>query len=460
MNSIYSDVHFLVQPKESVKERFAKFSKFKETRAPSVFIIGLDSTGRINFRRAMPKAVEFLKKNNFYDFKGFNKIGDNTYPNLMAMLAGLDVKNTNCDPFVVGGLDQCYFVWNDYKKFGYATAYTEDFKQVSTFNYMKKGFKDPPVDYYGKTGTSALKENGICAGDRQIVEYVYTHGVDFADFYKGHPYFGLFWSNTLSHNYVHDFLTLEDELLEALEKTKERGILEDAIVIVMGDHGFRFPPSINKPSGWYDVRLPILYISLPKWFKDTYPEAATAMKVNQERLTSPYDLHLTLKDILRRSGRLPEGKDTAEACPTCQSLLKEISLNRTCDQGGINGRWCTCQPFQTVTKKRFRKEISELVVAKINRKIKQLLTSKNIDLDICHTLQLKQINSVSRTTSFLIEVNLNTDPGNANYEVQLKYDRKKKIFKIIGEISRGNMYNVHSFCVEDVELKQLCECSK
>lgn len=293
-----------------------------------------------------------------------------------------------------------------------------------------------------------------------MVDYIYKYGLDIAQLYKGQPYFGVFWTNTLTHNAVRDFLSMEDRLLETLQETKARGILDDAIVIVMSDHGFRFPPSSNLPSGWYDIRLPMMYISLPLWFKEQYPDAARAMTVNQGRLISPYDLHLTLKDTMRRSGRVPAGVDTAGPCPMCQSLFKVVPTNRTCAQGAITERWCTCEKLQTAISEELKQNAATFVVAEINQIVHRLLNGIKADSSLCRELRLTKINWVSTTGLNTYLVNFYTNPGVANFEALVRHRVEENIFELIGSITRLSMYKMHSFCVESVELKTFCECSK
>lgn len=465
--SNYTDIFFLVQPKKEVQDRITHFNSAFEKRAPSVLIIGVDTVGRLNFQRTMPKVVDFIKKNHFYDLKGFNKIGDNTYPNLLATLAGLFPDASTCNPTIVGGLDKCAFLWKDFANYGYATAYTEDYGMVSSFNYLKKGFKDPPVDYYGRPGTlildSWMKRKDLrwsdCHMERFIVDQIYNLGVDFAEFFKGDPYFGLFWTNSLTHNRVQGSMTMEDPLLKALNEAKTRGILADSIVILMSDHGMRFAPAINLPSGWYDVRLPFLFISLPPWFIKENPEAAAALKVNEDRLTSPFDLHLTLKHILRLSGRLPEGEDIAKHCHTAQSLFAPVPLNRTCGQACLTLQWCTCNRQQRMNKSsELVKRGAEFAVEKINEELQKGLSDLNLDPDLCVELELEDVQVAYNGSQSMI-VNFRTKPGNGNFEAALEYDGDSKQFQLVGEMTRHSVYKVHSDCVRDLKLKKFCECA-
>lgn len=318
-------------------------------RAPSVLLLFVDGVGRINLHRTMPKVVDFLIENEFYDMKGYTRVWARTYYNMMANLAGLTLNQTDelCNRKEVHGLANCSLIWKDFRENGYATAYMEDMNIYATFNHDgSKGFSSIPVDHYGRTAIQVMEEiantnvknTNICAGNRFITDFVYENAVDIANLYKGKPYFGLFFTNTMSHNEVRVTKQLEPVLLDNLKRLKNNGILEDSIVFVMSDHGNRY----NIEDSQHDQNLPMLYISLPPWFKEENPDATEALKVNENRLASPFDLHLTLKDILRRSGRLQDGKDVALGCPECHSLFNPISTLRNCSIAGIPSEYCVC----------------------------------------------------------------------------------------------------------------------
>ncbi|KAF8792938.1 hypothetical protein HNY73_004476 [Argiope bruennichi] len=55
----------------------------------NVLIFGLDSMSRLGFMRLLPRTYKYLtEKLRMTVFRGMNKIGDNTYPNLVALLTG------------------------------------------------------------------------------------------------------------------------------------------------------------------------------------------------------------------------------------------------------------------------------------------------------------------------------------------------------------------------------------
>lgn len=49
----------------------------------SVLFLGIDTMSRMNLMRTMPKTYNYLVENDWIDMKGYNKIGSNTFPNLM-----------------------------------------------------------------------------------------------------------------------------------------------------------------------------------------------------------------------------------------------------------------------------------------------------------------------------------------------------------------------------------------
>lgn len=344
----HDNIYLLAQRKPVVEKRFQKYKNVTK-RAPSVLILAADGVGRVNLQRTMPRVFNYLRRNNFYDMKGFTKVWSRTFYNLMADLVGYGARQANrwCDSTKEDGLSNCPFIWNDFRENGYATAYMEDFPQWASFNHDDSlGFSKIPVDHYGRTALCAMEkientvvhDSFLCAGSRYITDYVYNNAIDFAKLYKGKPYFGLFFTNSMSHNHVTLAKQLEPVLLNTLKEVKRSDISSDSIVILLSDHGCRY----NIANADQDINMPMLYISLPAWFKAEYPDAEAALRVNQHRLSSPFDLYLTLKDLLRRSGRLPDGQDKALGCKSCQSLLEPLSAHRKCKDVGVSMKYCMC----------------------------------------------------------------------------------------------------------------------
>src|SRR5699024_5477374 len=137
---LYSNVHAVISP------NLVSSKRFQEEPPLSVLLVGIDSMSKMNLVRTMPKTFQFLEQD-FVNLKGYTKIADNTFPNLMAILTGRTSSQIYeyCNP-TRNNLNECGFIWDEFSDLGYITAYAEDESSYSSFHYDPfKGFKDNPV---------------------------------------------------------------------------------------------------------------------------------------------------------------------------------------------------------------------------------------------------------------------------------------------------------------------------
>lgn len=123
----------------------------RKSKAPklNVLVLGIDSISWLNFRRHFPKTQSFFTRHQFTPMYGFNKVGDNTFPNLVGVLTGrhyLDFWNETIGREMK--FDQLQTIWKDYARAGYLTTLIEDMPSFSVFNYNRGGFSHQPTDYY------------------------------------------------------------------------------------------------------------------------------------------------------------------------------------------------------------------------------------------------------------------------------------------------------------------------
>lgn len=398
---------------------------------------------------------------------------DNTFPNLMAIFTGynLTTANTKCNPYAVGYLDNCPMIWYDFKRSGYVTAYAEDEETISTFNYLKVGFKKPPTDYYLRPAMLAAEAHlhvkkksslTFCLGFKHSAEYVYDYILDLATTYKDDPYFGMFWANTFSHNAISDASSMDDRMVEYLKTFRDIGIYNNSAVIFFSDHGMRFGPTRQLPSGRIEERLPFFFIWLPDWFKKRHPEIVSTLNINKNRLTTPYDVHMTLKHILELSGRahnLPRAKD----CPKCQSLFKTVPYNRSCTDAAIEEHWCTCTPYEAVERDlEAVRTVATFTAEYINDFLK---TYKNGTLTkSCAKLRLNRVKYAYHAELVegqieAFQIAFETRPGDALFESTVHFDLQKREFKVAGSVSRLNSYASTAKCVNEGVLQKFCYCT-
>ncbi|CAG9817110.1 unnamed protein product [Phaedon cochleariae] len=418
-DKIYENVHksILISPDIYSKLKYSHKKQRRTKRKPlSVILMVIDSVSRLNFQRTMPQTRNYLLGNDFVEFFGYNKIDDNTFPNFNAILTGLNLNQSNaiCKPNLVGYLDKCPMIWYDYRDQGYVTAYAEDWAQISTYNYLKKGFKEPPTDYYFKPYLEAAEDllsvltvdtMPFCAGHESEGERVLKLAQDFTKTFRYHPYFGIFWMNTFSHNHINTPSRMDHTMKNFFENIKRNGILNESMVIVLSDHGIRFGEVRHTVQGWYEERLPANFISLPNWFQKAHPEKYENLKRNAHKLTSTYDLYMTLQEVLALSmnSHVAVG---SKACPSCQSLFSNIPYSRGCRQAGIPEVWCTCLG-------KFNENDSEITVEVNNRAFRFLRESGRLKPGVLINKLLSS--SVSRSPDGKSYFLINFETVQSNY---------------------------------------------
>ena len=123
---IYRQVHYLF-PKDKIKVQ----PRFHTSTNPkyNVLVFGTDSISRLNLHRSMPKTLNLLKKLGAIEYLSYNKVGDNTKPNLFPAFSGLHYSEMVKDSCYSSGkpsfFDKCRFTWDEFKDQGYVTSYAE-----------------------------------------------------------------------------------------------------------------------------------------------------------------------------------------------------------------------------------------------------------------------------------------------------------------------------------------------
>ncbi|XP_016973873.1 uncharacterized protein LOC108040777 isoform X2 [Drosophila rhopaloa] len=445
-------------------------------RKASVIMYGIDTVSRTNLRRMMPMIYEFLKSPGWYEMMGYNKVSDNSFPNIFAMLTGYSPETAAtqlCNTDTDGCLDKIPFIWKEYKTEGYLTAYAEDEESANTFNYMKPGFGVKPTDYYFRPFISALeKETPIrfcpgclmkyCLGRRLANSYIFDYCRQFMQrFVAERPIWGMFWSNHFSHDDFFMLSAMQHKILKDLLNFEADGAFEHTIMIFFSDHGARFGPLMHMEEAFLEERLPMMFIYLPPWFREKYPQYAKALSQNQNRLSSNFDVYNTLKHILK----IGEEKEVTKKswsydCPQCQSLFYPLPEDRSCSEASIAEAYCTCHNYQKVGRDPWTWRMADLVVDRIN----QYLRLNHIQ-DLCSNLTLKAVNITEQRmdnvdgkmrhyhTKFQVHQNM------AEFFATTLYDKETEELEINVElISRINMYGSDSECVHNKIQKLYCIC--
>ncbi|KAH8255827.1 hypothetical protein KR038_011296 [Drosophila bunnanda] len=455
-------------------------------RKPSVIMYGIDSLSRINLRRTMPKVFSFLQSDGWYEMQGYNKVADNSFPNILAILSGYSVeaaKEQLCDTDKPGCLDEMPMIWKYFENASYLTAYAEDESNSNHFNYLKPGFSKKPMDYYFRPLLKALESElnvyrlpdrdymRYCLGRRMANRYIYDYGRQFTQrFVQDRPIWGMFWSNHFSHDDPFLPSAMQDKVLGDLLDFKMEGAFEEMIMIFFADHGSRYGKLTRLKEGFLEERLPMMFIYLPPWFRETYPTYARALELNQHRLSSNFDLHNTLKHIVEIGGT-PDGPTLPKSfdCPTCQSLFYPLPEDRCCEDAGVEEHYCTCEPYIPISGQDWTDDISRSVIDRMNEYIVHKNLSSlcsNLTLYFAFKTEIKA--SLKRTSLYedfgeletaVYRVKFKVFQNSADFQATVVYNNVTRSAEVnVEKISRTNSYQKDSLCIDDKLAKLYCIC--
>ncbi|GBM29814.1 hypothetical protein AVEN_48266-1 [Araneus ventricosus] len=349
--AFYTNIHCHVHPKKN-KLNATNNSENSDV-VYNVIILGIDSLSRLSFIRHLPKTYKFLIKNvNAFVFRGMTKVGDNTFPNLGAILTGKSVFGNELPKVEnpTGTYDAWPCLWKNFSRSGYATLFAEDRPDIGLFNYLRGGFKDVPTDHYMRpfwlvVQTSKLHRvsSNLCFGNipKHLLQLQYTR--DFIIKYSktNQPFFSFTFFVELSHDYVSQVASADDDLESWLKDLFHSGYLNRTFLFFLSDHGHRFDAMRATLIGRIEERMPFFALVVPESILNSQKRAVENLRINQGRLTTPYDIYFTAIDIIHFStNNISFGTETVSGGT---SLFGYISPNRTCSNAGIPEHYCVCE---------------------------------------------------------------------------------------------------------------------
>ncbi|XP_017856739.1 PREDICTED: uncharacterized protein LOC108609528 [Drosophila arizonae] len=445
----------------------------KRSRAyPSVIMLGIDSMSQMNFQRTMPLTAKFVRQPGWTEMLGYTSAGDNMLYNQIIFLTGRALAQLQhfCDMAKPSCLDALNYLWNHFHNSGYVTAYAEDSPSLP--------FTRKPVDYYLypilKVFKEIMEEEGrgqgdsdYCLGRRESFHYVFESCLQLVQRFMNEthkPLFGLYWTKTFSHEDFSAAARVDRDFVRYLELYREHGLFDKAVVILFSLHGQRRGPLMRLASGFLEERLPMLHIYLPPWYRKQYPDVRNALEVNRRRLCSPYDLHLTLKNLLVQG---QSGLKFNSSCAKCQSLFEPLPVNRSCEDAAIPEHWCTCDSYVQVRISNVLIYWAKTIVYRIN----EYLASHNYAAK-CVRLKLAKLLRAERKQIFdddgnpamssqriqTFRIKFVTRPNGGLFRATFQTDSQNHVLVQEEFITRLNSYRNESFCVSEHVAQKFCAC--
>lgn len=466
---------------EVVFDTFLLFAREKKIRngnqnkklSYNILMMGIDAVSRLNLHRTMPKTVDYLKNLGAIELLGYNKVGDNTFPNLIPMLMGktdAELRET-CTPNHRSTFDNCPFVWEWFGQAGFATALAEDTASLGTFNYNLYGFKGTPTDYYihtfmheaeNEVGTNKMLNCKLCMNEKYFFEILLDYVDDLTTTLKS-KIFGFFWETTMSHDFLNYPMVMDQKYVEVLSRWHLSGYLNETILFLVSDHGIRWGELRSTKQGYLEERLPFVFALMPPSFHENYSEAYHNLKLNSHRLTTPFDLHATLRDLVSldeiKNEMIMSRSKEHYAEHRGISWFLPIPENRTCKSAEIDDHWCTCHRIiKSSTESVEAREAAQHIVSHMNYLVR--------DYPQCANLTVGELLNVAKMVSGNVgdemvwpELNivLRAEPSGGVFEATVGRGSGKWV--LAGSVSRLNLYGDQSRCVSDNRLKLYCYCT-
>ncbi|UYV75913.1 hypothetical protein LAZ67_13001793 [Cordylochernes scorpioides] len=456
------------------------------TEPLNIIFLGIDSISKLNFYRHFPKTRKFLSETlKPIELHGYNKVGDNTFPNLTPLLTGQFVEyywnESVRSSYFFDNLD---FVWKLYSNRSYVTMLAEDSPNIATYNYLKPGFKEPPTDYYYRPMSIAMERSDMkkkskphCFNSKLEINVLFDYLRNFVHALHGSSlYFAFTFVARLTHDYVNNAGYADKPSLKILKDLHHSGVLNNSILFFYSDHGIRFGDIRKTYIGKFEERLPMAYLIFPPWFYEKYPDLYLNMKKNEHRLTTPFDIHATFVDYLKMV--------TGDASLMSQvdkgiSLFKPIPDTRTCEEASILPHWCTCHVHMPV--KKDDKNVVNAAQALVET-VNDWLSGEEdcVHLDIDSILDARVGSPNDKVLTFVRHINdvinrhpvfgdkvhapvdylltLRTKPGGALLEGTVRHDSLTDNFHVLDDVSRLDRYGNQSYCVDDSRLRKYCYC--
>jgi membrane-anchored protein YejM (alkaline phosphatase superfamily) len=121
---------------------------------------------------------------------------------------------------------------------------------------------------------------GYLPNDQMIINYLES-ALDAATASRT-PYFTLSWATTVSHNDLNGISFLDVLYANFLNRIIEKGYLNNTILIVMGDHGYRYGEFRETVVGYFEQNLPNMWIRLPPRIQKRFPHWQRSLEINSK----------------------------------------------------------------------------------------------------------------------------------------------------------------------------------
>lgn len=341
-----------------------------EYKPIAVYLLILDSVSRQHFYRSFPETTAFLRSSNMsvFDFGLNHASGENTAPNMIPMLYGLDIAHLK---ELLGGLShvridhaakflemQSAALWEYMKANGFVTLFGYDTvwdflspyigREVST-DHMISNFYHAAKKVFGYNEFSNSQR---CIGCHNAHYYPLQYLLQFHNNYSRRNRFAYLHlspghesSGTVIRSADPDVRALVQQLADSED---------DVVLLLASDHGLHVGAWDEAYEGFVENQLPLHLMCISKaLMRRLGPDTHRILLANTQRLVTRYDWHLTLRHLatlpygqLSSTSLLYESwKDLSDNKHAVSLLLEEVPATRSCSEAGLPVYYCACLSF-------------------------------------------------------------------------------------------------------------------
>jgi len=165
--------------------------------------------------------------------------------------------------------------------------------------------------------------------------------------YARRPVFAFTFFSTFSHGDMNRAAYMDIILERFFRSMHYSGSLVNTALILFSDHGSRYGSTRGYTRmGWYEENLPMLLIAMPESFRQRHVEMMETLHTNQHKLTTPFDLHETVRRLLDVDSPYDDSVRIARGRRGV-SLFDVTLDDRTCKDATVAPTYCECELSQS-----------------------------------------------------------------------------------------------------------------
>ena len=308
-----------ITPNKTLIEERKKLAKINKVKYENVLFIYIDSISRNHFLRKLPKTSNLINehlidnknkktKYNSYQFMKYSNFKGSTFENVKPMFYGINGNG-------LGGV----LVTKYYKEKGFITMGSQnlcsreafDIQEYCTSSMSFSGYDHENFALFCDINYSTISSRfgtflgqysilRRCLYGRDTFEYVFDYTDLFWDAYKNERKFARISFNDAHEGTLEVVKYMDDYFEKFLRNFIENKMDDKTMIFIASDHGENMVGIHHMFDGKefeYEKTLGTLFVILPNK-SQLYNYDKEAVRINQQRFITPYDIHDTLIHIL------------------------------------------------------------------------------------------------------------------------------------------------------------------